>query len=698
MRTQSESESDTEESPLTSAGRTTESASAASASDGAKASPLPRSSTHGGGAADHIADFLALPSQVFIIFFLEFLNSYRNFGLRFVQYQYISNEFDMTDVETGSLLGVKSTMDIVFGIAGSLLTDAIGVRKTALMALSMATIGRLFFVLGRSSTALWITSLTFSPFGEAVLGTGIYTVALKKLTPPRLRPLAFAVQYASFNFSGALCDYAIDYLRMRDDVVLWGMRFSGLRVFIFTTWIAVVAALLVVVFLVHDYTVVDPSDPELVDEGGVQLPELDINGVRLDFAMGTDGKETSRTPAGSLPDGSTRLRCWGELMQKRKHATARYRIVHTPLRSEDTGAKLAAVYRDQGAVAAVQKVSTWFADNLVEILRLRQLWRVMCFSLSVFFVSKQWGDMDTMLIPFLERYYGEDTPAYTIHSLNLWGCLLLPPIVGALTGKYETFAVILPGMWVMAFSPMFLAVSPTVLGALLWLAVMTIGEVAWSPRQSAWAASVAPIGREGVFVAVGSLKSLLIAWPSQVFNGYMNQQFVPNCKSCRDEIGHFCDQVQKNMSHSVPVFGCASESGELCAQPDGGWASARMGDQEPGQIGTLRCPETCLECPGWVGDARTMWGIVWLTSLSSPLLVWAFLPYLRGRRDALCKCSAQRLAGICGGGSDSEEEAAEGVARALFALQPTSSSSTSATETAPAQPGSTRRSENAPTL
>ena len=45
---------------------------------------------------------------------------------------------------------------------------------------------------------------------------GIYTVALKKLTPPRLRPLAFAVQYASFNFSGALCDFAIDYLRMRE--------------------------------------------------------------------------------------------------------------------------------------------------------------------------------------------------------------------------------------------------------------------------------------------------------------------------------------------------------------------------------------------------------------------------------------------------------------------------------------------------
>eukprot|EP01043_Picozoa_sp_COSAG02_P005686 COSAG02_NODE_155_length_33066_cov_32.167562_30_plen_562_part_00 len=526
VATQSESESDTEESPLT---RDDESGAdpaqaAASQQAGTKTQPQPSAST-GSGAASYVADFLALPSQVFIIFFLEFLNSYRNFGLRFVQYQYISNEFDMTDVETGSLLGVKSTMDIVFGITGSLLTDAIGVRKTALMALCMASIGRLFFVLGRSSTALWITSLTFSPFGEAVLGTGIYTVALKKLTPPRLRPLAFAVQYASFNFSGALCDYAIDYLRMRDDIILWGMKFSGLRVFIFTTWLAVIAALLVVVLLVHDYTVVDPDDPELV-EGGVQLPELDIHGLPLDHAD-ADGKETSRVPAGSPPDGSKRSGCWVNLMQKRKQATARYRIVHTPLRSDDTGGKLAEITRDQGLLAAVRTAFNWFADNLVEIVRLRQLWRVMCFSLSVFFVSKQWGDMDTMLIPFLERYYGEDIPAYTIHSLNLWGCLLLPPIVGALTGKHETFVVILPGMWVMAFAPMFLTFSPTVVGALLWLAVLTVGEVAWSPRQSAWAASVAPVGREGVFVAVGSIKSLLISWPSQLFNGYMNQRFVP---------------------------------------------------------------------------------------------------------------------------------------------------------------------------
>ena len=63
----------------------------------------PVASTTGG----YVLQFFALPSQVFVILLLEFLNSYRNFGLRFVQYQYINNEFSMGDIETGSLLGIN---------------------------------------------------------------------------------------------------------------------------------------------------------------------------------------------------------------------------------------------------------------------------------------------------------------------------------------------------------------------------------------------------------------------------------------------------------------------------------------------------------------------------------------------------------------------------------------------------------------
>ena len=340
----------------------------------------------GSPTRDYVLKFLALPNQVFVILLLEFLNSYRNFGLRFVQYQYINNEFGMSDIETGSLLGVKSTMDVIFGILGSLATDAFGVRKTATAALLMSVVGRGIFTFARSSSLIWLSSVTFSPFGEAVLSTGIYTVALKKMTPPRLRPLAFAVQYASFNFSGALCDVAIDYLRMQDDRVIFGMRFSGLRTFILTTWLAVWAALFLVYFCVADYTVVDPADPETMTDG-LELPECDIEGLPLDQPRPAE-------EAGSAGAGRRRREgCCGKMeamWRWRKQATRRYRLLHTPLRSEGLGSELRMIGAAQGWGTAVQTAARWSCASAGTVLRLRSLWMVICFSLSTFFVSKQW--------------------------------------------------------------------------------------------------------------------------------------------------------------------------------------------------------------------------------------------------------------------------------------------------------------------
>ena len=231
-----------------------------------------------------------------------------------------------------------------------------------------------------------------------------------------------------------------------------------------------------------------------------------------------------------------------------------------------------------------------------------------------------------MLIPFLERHFGEATPVYLVHSINLWGCLLLPPVVGAMTGHRETFSIILPGMWLMAVSPLWLVVLPNIGGSIGWLVTLTLGDVAWSPRHSAWAASMAPTGREGVFVAVASIKSLLISWPSQLFNGYVNERWNPNCKGCRDSAGHFCDTLSPVLNSTgngstVDVWQCLSSADETC--PD---LSSHSGDFA---TELNQCATTCHDCPGWTSNSSALWGLVLLSSLISPLLVWLMLPCLR---------------------------------------------------------------------
>ena len=54
-----------------------------------------------------ILRFLLLPKEVLIVLLLEFLNSFRSFGLRFVLYQYVTNEFELGDTQAGAVLGVK---------------------------------------------------------------------------------------------------------------------------------------------------------------------------------------------------------------------------------------------------------------------------------------------------------------------------------------------------------------------------------------------------------------------------------------------------------------------------------------------------------------------------------------------------------------------------------------------------------------
>ena len=70
--------------------------------------------------------------------------------------------------------------------------------------------------------------------------------------------------------------------------------------------------------------------------------------------------------------------------------------------------------------------------------------------------------MDQLLPPFLERNYGEDVPIFLIHSLNMWIGMFGPSLAAALTMHLEAFEVMLPGLWVMALSPAWLAFDPSV--------------------------------------------------------------------------------------------------------------------------------------------------------------------------------------------------------------------------------------------
>ena len=53
------------------------------------------------------------------------------------------------------------------------------------------------------------------------------------------------------------------------------------------------------------------------------------------------------------------------------------------------------------------------AENTRNLCALPEFWRALWLSCCLFFLSKQWGDMDQLLPPFLERHFGVGAPIYT---------------------------------------------------------------------------------------------------------------------------------------------------------------------------------------------------------------------------------------------------------------------------------------------
>ncbi|KAH8044308.1 hypothetical protein JL721_12890 [Aureococcus anophagefferens] len=339
--------------------------------------------------ASNVGAFLALPPQIFLVLFLVFLNSFQGFGIRFVRYQYLTNEYGFSDKAAASLLGVQATLNLFFAGVGAVLTDAVGVRRRAMVAMSRLE--------------LYASFLVLAPVGEALLSVGIYRVSLKKLTTPRTRAFAFAVEYATFNLSGALADVLIDALRRRP-----GARDR------------------------RRDTVTDADDPE---EGAAPA------------AVAEAARATLAAPG---------RRAW--LAWRRE--TRRY--VVSPTRPKAFVAPgTAPASRVEAALAQLRRVAAEAATTL----RSRRLWRVFVASLAVFGVAKQWSESEQLMPPFLERRYGEKVPIFTIHSINLWGCLIFPTLVAAKTSDLPAFRVIVPGLWIMALSPLALVASPTPAGA-----------------------------------------------------------------------------------------------------------------------------------------------------------------------------------------------------------------------------------------
>jgi MFS family permease len=201
--------------------------------------------------------------------------------------------------------------------------------------------------------------------------------------------------------------------------------------------------------------------------------------------------------------------------------------------------------------------------------------------------------LDATFPKYAVRAFGCSSPFGLIYAVNPAMIIVGVPLVAAATAKKKHFDMIFAGAWVTAVAPFFLALFQNYFGALSFVIVLSIGEMAWSPRWYDYTMACAPEGKEGVFAALALAPLFLAKLPTGVLGGFLLQRFCPGSGG------------EKNGD-------CAG--GEVAGGDDGGGASSRASS-------VTGNPNAC--------DGFAVWGVIGVVTATSPALIAMFHGFLK---------------------------------------------------------------------
>ena len=155
---------------------------------------------------------LRAPTELRILYVLNFLNSYKYFSMALVLPIIATTEYGFSDVTAGALYGAWGILITLWGLLASFMVDNLGVRFTSIFSTAASVVARGVFVFGRSQTSLLVVVLVLSPMGDGTFDP-CFNVGVKKCTTDVTRPFAYALAYTVMNLGGAFTDNLTEAIR-----------------------------------------------------------------------------------------------------------------------------------------------------------------------------------------------------------------------------------------------------------------------------------------------------------------------------------------------------------------------------------------------------------------------------------------------------------------------------------------------------
>lgn len=413
------------------------------------------------------------PREMGFTFGLKFFSVTAYKILNFLVSMWLIRHLGFSEETAGYIIVVWGLFMTVCTIVAGSLTDALGLRRTLLLGVSIAVLTRLVMAVATNKMVALACGLLPLAIGEA-LCTPVLVAAIRLYAKPSQRTVAFSLFYGLMNFGFMfgyfISDGVMEKLKAGSEVHVMGATLSPYGVLILVSMAVDLLMFPLIAFL--------RPGVQMTEAGFVPLPSKDH----------------------VFPPGLGAL------------GKARLTILNA---ASDTLETLCGLFRSKG-----------FSKLLIFLLMiglLKIVFNMMDYVLMPF-AEREIGE-------FARAKVGR------LNATNSILILVLAPMVGALTRKYSSYSMVVLGGFLTASSFLFLCLPTSMFAGLssgwlgrsigngylgivgevhpyfvmifLWQVVVSIGEAFYSPRVYEYAASIAPPGQEASYSSLSYVPLLI---------------------------------------------------------------------------------------------------------------------------------------------------------------------------------------------
>ncbi len=425
------------------------------------------------------------PRELWIIYFAKVMETTAYALVNYALMFHLINDLGFSDGGAGTFVGVFAALFSLCTFLVGGLTDAIGIRKTLLIALVVCLVTRLLAAVLGSPTLT--PPLAFVPmaFGAA-MALPVMVAAARRYTNTKQHSIGFALLYVFMNLglliAGKMVDEIRQWIGKNDTWSLLGLELSVYQVIFLLSTAFTLLALLPVFAMRRGVDMTDESDEPIIAAEKVA--------------------EAAGTLFGAIAAAFRKtVRIFGEVFRER------------------------AFYR--------------FLLFLTVVVGVRIVFHHMHYTLGPWCdrelgygsrFGTAWGVVNPFLIIVL-------TPLVGVLAAKISSYRMI--IVGTTISAAACFFLALPG-------DLFASQVPTDLGGaakwlldldgdlaplyfnLLYFAVLfSVGEAIWSPRLYQYTATVAPKGREATYMGLSLLPLFLGKHTAGPLGGYLLGRYTP---------------------------------------------------------------------------------------------------------------------------------------------------------------------------